>query len=52
MQEWTLQPLLKSVPKVINTNRKGDFVKWYQVLVDTAERLKFDLTLHQIDDAW
>ncbi|MDR4467383.1 MAG: CusA/CzcA family heavy metal efflux RND transporter [Nitrospira sp.] len=51
IQDWVLRPLLKSVPGVIDVNGMGGFVKQYQVLVDPAKLLKFDLTLHQIHEA-
>ena len=51
IQDWVLRPLLKSVPGVIDVNGMGGFVKQYQVLVDPAKLLKYDLTLNQIDEA-
>lgn len=51
LQDWVLRPLLKGVPGVIDVNGMGGFVKQYQVLVDPAKLLKFDLTIHDIYDA-
>ena len=51
LQDWVLRPLLKRVPGVIDVNGMGGFVKQYQVLVDQAKLIKFDLTLHDIYDA-
>ncbi|MDH4098597.1 MAG: efflux RND transporter permease subunit, partial [Nitrospira sp.] len=51
IQDWVLRPLLKTVPGVIDVNGMGGFVKQYQVLVDPAKLIKFDLTLHDIYEA-
>ncbi len=51
LQDWVLRPLLKTVPGVIDVNGMGGFVKQYQVLVDPAKLIKFDLTLHDIHEA-
>jgi cobalt-zinc-cadmium resistance protein CzcA len=51
IQDWVLRPLLKSVPGVIDVNGMGGFVKQYQVLVDPAKLLKYDLTLNHIHEA-
>lgn len=51
LQDWVLRPLLKTVPGVIDVNGMGGFVKQYQVLVDPAKLIKFDLTLHDIYEA-
>ncbi len=51
IQDWVLRPLLKSVPGVIDVNGMGGFVKQYQVLVNPAKLLKFDLTLNHIHEA-
>lgn len=51
LQDWTLRPLLKSVPGVIDVNALGGLVKQYQVLVDPARLRKYDLTIHEVYDA-
>ena len=51
IQDWVLRPLLKGVPGVIDVNALGGFVKQYQVLVDPARLLKYNLTLREIYDA-
>ncbi|MDE3242457.1 MAG: efflux RND transporter permease subunit [Nitrospirota bacterium] len=51
VQDWTIRPLLKSVPGVIDVNSIGGFVKQYQVLVNPAALRKYDLALHDVFDA-
>lgn len=48
VQDWTLRPLLKTVPGVIEVNAIGGFVKQYQVLVDAAKLRKYDLDFHDL----
>ena len=51
LEDWVLRPQLKSLAGVIDVNGMGGFVKQYQVLVDQAKLLKFDLTLHDVYEA-
>jgi heavy metal efflux system protein len=48
VQEWTLTPLLKSVPGVSEINSFGGYIKQYQVIVDPERLIKFDLTLDDV----
>ena len=48
VQDWTLTPLLKSVPGVSEINSFGGYIKQYQVSVDPERLLKYDLTLDNV----
>ena len=48
VQDWTLRPLLKTVPGVTEVNAIGGFVKQYQVLVDAAKLRKYDLDFQDL----
>ena len=51
VQDWTLTPLLKSVPGVSEINSFGGYIKQYQVSVDPERLLKYDLTLDDVAGA-
>lgn len=51
VQDWTLAPLLKSVPGVSEINSFGGYIKQYQVTVDPERLLKYDLTLDDVGTA-
>jgi len=48
VQDWTLAPLLKSVPGVSEINSFGGYIKQYQVAVDPDALLAHDLTLDDV----
>jgi cobalt-zinc-cadmium resistance protein CzcA len=51
IQEWTLSPMLKSIPGVSEINSFGGYIKQYQVVVDPDKLLKYDLTLDTLAEA-
>jgi cobalt-zinc-cadmium resistance protein CzcA len=51
VQDWTLAPLLKSVPGVSEINSFGGYIKQYQVTVDPERLLKYDLVLDDVATA-
>jgi cobalt-zinc-cadmium resistance protein CzcA len=51
LQDWTLAPLLKSVPGVSEINSFGGYIKQYQVVVDPDKLLKYDLALDDMAEA-
>ena len=51
IQDWTLAPLLKSVPGVSEINSFGGYIKQYQVTVDPERLIKYDLTLDDVATA-
>src|SRR5512136_3375760 len=46
IQDWTLSPLLKSIPGVNEVNSFGGYIKLFEVVVDPDKLLKFDLSLN------
>ena len=48
VQDWTLAPMLKSVPGVNEINSFGGYIRQYQVLADPDRLLKYDLTLDDL----
>jgi heavy metal efflux system protein len=48
LQEWVINPLLKSVPGVSEINSFGGYFKQYQVIVSPEKLLKYDLTIDQV----
>jgi heavy metal efflux system protein len=48
LQEWVVTPLLKSVPGVNEINSFGGYFKQYQVLVNPAKLVAYDLTLDDV----
>ena len=48
IQDWTLAPLLKSVPGVNEVNSFGGYIKLFEVVVDPDKLLKFDLSLKEV----
>jgi len=48
VQDWTLAPMLKSIPGVSEINSFGGYIKQYQVVVDPDKLLKYDLSLGEV----
>ena len=48
LQEWVVNPLLKSVPGVNEINSFGGYFKQYQVVVQPERLLKYNLTISDI----
>jgi len=51
VEDWTLAPLLKSIPGVNEINSFGGYIKQYQVIADPEKLLKYRLTLSEVADA-
>ena len=50
-QDWTLAPLLKSLPGVSDINSFGGYIRQYQVVVDPDRLVKYDLSLSEVTEA-
>ena len=48
LQEWVVNPLLKSVPGVNEINSFGGYFKQYQVIVSPEKLLKYDITVDDV----
>jgi cobalt-zinc-cadmium resistance protein CzcA len=51
VQDWTITPLLKSVPGVNEINSFGGYFKQYQIIVSPERLVKYDITLDQVTSA-
>jgi len=51
IQDWTLAPLLKSIPGVSEINSFGGYIKQYQVVVDPDKLSKYGLALNEAAEA-
>jgi cobalt-zinc-cadmium resistance protein CzcA len=51
IQDWTLSPMLKSIPGVSEINSFGGYIKQVQVVVDPEEIVKHDVTLSDLAEA-
>jgi len=51
IQDWTLAPLLKSVPGVNEINSFGGHIRQFQVTADPDRLLKYDLSLDDLAEA-
>jgi cobalt-zinc-cadmium resistance protein CzcA len=51
VQDWTLAPLLKSIPGVNEVNSFGGYIKQYHVIVDPDRLLSYDVTLEEVGAA-
>ncbi len=51
IQDWMVAPLLKGVSGVTEINSFGGYLQQYQVLVDPAKLLKYDLSVDAVADA-
>lgn len=48
VQDWTIRPLLKTISGVVDVNSFGGYVKQFQVLVEPANLLKYDINLKEV----
>ncbi len=48
LQEWTINPLLKSVPGVSEVNSFGGYFRQFQVTVSPEKLLKYNLTVEDV----
>jgi cobalt-zinc-cadmium resistance protein CzcA len=48
LEEWVVNPLLKSVPGVNEINSFGGYFKQYEVVVSPDKLLKYDLTIDEV----
>jgi cobalt-zinc-cadmium resistance protein CzcA len=51
IQDWIIKPQLRTVPGVTEVNSFGGLVKQYQVLVDPAKLLSYNITLQDVFEA-
>ena len=51
VQDWTLSPLLKTIPGVNEVNSFGGYIKQYHVDVDPDRLMAYDLTLGEVGEA-
>lgn len=51
VQDWTVTPLLKTVPGVADVNSIGGMVKQYQILVDPQRLRKYNIALKEVFEA-
>ncbi|MGE5410582.1 MAG: efflux RND transporter permease subunit [Clostridiales bacterium] len=51
LEEWVVDPLLKSVPGVNEINSFGGYFKQYQVIVQPEKLLQYDVTLDEVFSA-
>jgi heavy metal efflux system protein len=51
LQDWTISPILKSVPGVSEVNSFGGYIKQFQVIVDLDQLLKYGLTVGEVYEA-
>jgi cobalt-zinc-cadmium resistance protein CzcA len=51
VQDWTLAPILKSIPGVNEVNSFGGYIKQYQVIADPEKLVKYQLSLGEVADA-
>jgi len=51
IQDWTLAPLLKSIPGVNEINSFGGYIRQYQVTADPDKLLKYNLSLDDLAKA-
>jgi cobalt-zinc-cadmium resistance protein CzcA len=51
LQDWTISPVLKSVPGVSEVNSFGGYIKQFQVIVDLDRLLKYGLTVGEVYEA-
>ncbi|MDP4195567.1 MAG: CusA/CzcA family heavy metal efflux RND transporter [Bacteroidota bacterium] len=51
LEEWVVDPLLKSVPGVNEINSFGGYFKQYQVVVQPEKLLQYDVTLDEVFSA-
>lgn len=51
LEEWVVDPMLKSVPGVNEINSFGGYFKQYQVIVEPEKLLKYDVTVGDVYSA-
>ncbi|MDD8013420.1 MAG: CusA/CzcA family heavy metal efflux RND transporter [Acidobacteriota bacterium] len=51
VQDWTISPLLKSIPGVNEVNSFGGYIRQFHVEVDPEKLLAYDLTLGEIGES-
>ena len=51
LEEWIVDPMLKSVPGVNEINSFGGYFKQYQVTIDPEKLLKYDVTADEVYSA-
>ena len=51
VQDWVVQPLLRSIPGVAEINSQGGFVRQYQVQVDPGRLFHFRISVQQVVQA-
>jgi cobalt-zinc-cadmium resistance protein CzcA len=51
IQEWVVNPMLKSIPGVSEINSFGGYFKQYQVIVSPERLLKYDVTVDDVYSA-
>src|SRR3972149_4241560 len=51
IQDWTIRPILRTVPSVTDVNSFGGFVKQYHVLISPEKLISRNLTLREVFEA-
>ncbi|MGE5497888.1 MAG: efflux RND transporter permease subunit, partial [Syntrophothermus sp.] len=51
IEEWIVDPMIKSVPGVNEINSFGGYFKQYQVIVDPSQLVKYDITADEVYSA-
>jgi len=51
IQDWTIRPILRTVPGVTDVNSFGGFVKQYHVLISPEKLISRNLTLREVFEA-
>ena len=51
IEDWSVRPLLRSIPGVAEINSTGGFVKQYETLVDPSKLHYYDLTIQDVRNA-
>ncbi|MCJ7488267.1 MAG: CusA/CzcA family heavy metal efflux RND transporter [Candidatus Aminicenantes bacterium] len=51
IQDWTLAPLLKSIPGVSEINSFGGYIRQFHVVANPERLLAYDLTLDELGEA-
>ncbi len=51
LQDWVVRPILRTVPGVAGVDSFGGYVRQFQVVVDPAALLRYDLTLGTLAEA-
>ena len=51
LQDWTIKPVMRTVPGTAEVNSWGGFEKQYQVRLDPVKLIQFDLTYSEVASA-